>query len=61
MGLASEIADGRGVPLPLGETARAIYKEAIETEPKLGTKDFSSIYAFLRVVAERREASKDQL
>lgn len=59
MGLASEIADGRGVPLPLGETAKAIYKEAIEIEPKMGTKDFSSIYAFLRAVSERREARKE--
>lgn len=48
MGLASNIAQQRKSPLPLGEAAEEIYAKAIEKYPELSSKDFSSVYRFLK-------------
>ena len=47
MGLATEIANQSGSPLPLGEAAKKVYAQAIKEHPALARKDFSSIYRFL--------------
>ena len=60
MGLATDIGDKYGVPLPLGEAAEKIYSEVIEREPELGRKDFSSVYQYLRIGSDR-ESRKGRL
>ncbi|TCD65419.1 hypothetical protein EIP91_002718 [Steccherinum ochraceum] len=57
MGLATEIGDTFGSPLPLGEAAEKIYADVIEQEPELARKDFSSVYQYLRLASDR-EARK---
>ncbi|KAF8184948.1 NAD binding domain of 6-phosphogluconate dehydrogenase-domain-containing protein [Mycena galopus ATCC 62051] len=47
MGLASDIATKTGTALPLGDTARGVYRRMME-QPELARKDFSSVYRFLR-------------
>lgn len=53
MGLATEIGDALGSPLPLGEAAEGIYADVIEQEPELARRDFSSVYQYLRLAADR--------
>ena len=48
MGLASNISRQRKSPLPLGEAAEEIYAKAIEKYSELASKDFSSVYRFLK-------------
>lgn len=48
MGLASNVAQQMKSPLPLGEAAKEIYAKAIERRPELGSRDFSSVYRFLK-------------
>lgn len=48
MGLASDVANQRQSPLPLGEAAKAIYSTVVEQSPELANKDFSSVYRFLK-------------
>lgn len=48
MGLASNVAQQRKSPLPLGEAAKEIYAKAIERCPELASRDFSSVYRFLK-------------
>lgn len=48
MGLASNVAEQQGSPLPLGEAAKEIYSRIIKEKPELSTKDFSSVYRFLK-------------
>ncbi|KAF8797846.1 hypothetical protein BYT27DRAFT_7123847 [Phlegmacium glaucopus] len=48
MGLASNVAQQRKSPLPLGEAAKEIYAKAIEKRPELASRDFSSVYRFLK-------------
>jgi 3-hydroxyisobutyrate dehydrogenase len=48
MGLASDVANQRQSPLPLGEAAKAIYSAVVEQSPELANKDFSSVYRFLK-------------
>jgi len=48
MGLASNVAQQRKSPLPLGEAAKEIYAKAVERRPELGSRDFSSVYQFLK-------------
>ncbi|KDQ60615.1 hypothetical protein JAAARDRAFT_151144 [Jaapia argillacea MUCL 33604] len=52
MGLATDVGKSSGSPLPLGEAAETIYKHILEKEPELSRKDFSSVYRYLRKVAE---------
>jgi len=49
MGLATEIANQAGSPLPLGEAAESIYAQVIKEQPGLARKDFSSVYRFLEM------------
>jgi 3-hydroxyisobutyrate dehydrogenase len=51
MGLATEIANQSGSPLPLGEAAKNIYAQVIKEQPALARKDFSSVYYFLETLA----------
>ena len=53
MGLATEIGDTFGSPLPLGEAAEKIYADVVEQEPQLARKDFSSVYLYLRLAGDR--------
>lgn len=53
MGLATEVADLTGCSVPMGEAAERIYAEVIEAEPELATKDFSSVYKYLRITADQ--------
>ncbi|KAF8969876.1 3-hydroxyisobutyrate dehydrogenase [Flammula alnicola] len=48
MGLASDVAQHRRSPLPLGEAAKAIYTKIVQERPELANKDFSSVYRYLR-------------
>ncbi|KXN90482.1 3-hydroxyisobutyrate dehydrogenase, mitochondrial [Leucoagaricus sp. SymC.cos] len=48
MGLATEIATKNNTPLPLGELAEALYAKSIKEQPELATRDFSSIYKYLK-------------
>lgn len=48
IGLASNIAQQRKSPLPLGEAAKEIYDKAIKKLPELASRDFSSVYRFLK-------------
>ena len=57
MGLASELANKFGSPLPLGEAAEAIYAKVTQETPDLARKDFSSVYRYFQTAAmERRNA-----
>jgi 3-hydroxyisobutyrate dehydrogenase len=48
MGLASDVAQQRKSSLPLGEAAKEIYIQAIKKHPELASRDFSSVYRFLK-------------
>jgi len=48
MGLASNVAQQKKSPLPLGEAAKEIYAKAIKQHPELASRDFSSVYRFLK-------------
>lgn len=48
MGLATEIAKKNNSALPLGEAAEELYEKAIQDQPELAARDFSSIYKYLR-------------
>lgn len=48
MGLATDIAKKNNSPLPLGEAAEALYGNSIRDQPELATRDFSSIYKYLK-------------
>jgi 3-hydroxyisobutyrate dehydrogenase len=48
MGLATEIAKKNHSPLPLGELAEALYAKSIQEQPELATRDFSSVYKYLK-------------
>jgi 3-hydroxyisobutyrate dehydrogenase len=48
MGLATDIASSVGSALPMARMAEMIYAKAIETNPELAGKDFSSIYNYLK-------------
>lgn len=48
MGLASNVAQQKKSPLSLGEAAKEIYAKAIEQRPELASRDFSSVYRFLK-------------
>ncbi|KAI0831144.1 3-hydroxyisobutyrate dehydrogenase [Trametes gibbosa] len=49
MGLATDLADSTGTPLPLGNAAEKIYADVVSEDPELSNKDFSSVYRYLRV------------
>ncbi|KAF4614840.1 hypothetical protein D9613_002890 [Agrocybe pediades] len=53
MGLASNVAEKEGTPLPLGTAARDIYATIVEKQPELSTKDFSSVYRYLEQRVEK--------
>lgn len=53
MGLATEAGDMLSCPLPMGEAAEKMYAEVIQAEPDLANKDFSSVYKYLRLSADR--------
>lgn len=48
MGLATDLADSTGSPLPLGKKAEKIYADVVSEDPELSQKDFSSVYRYLR-------------
>jgi len=52
MGLASNVAQKQRSPLPLGEAAQEIYSQVVRQQPELSTKDFSSVYRFLKNSAQ---------
>jgi len=52
MGLATNIADKFGSPLPLGQAAESIYADVIKQQPALSRKDFSAVYQYLRIAAQ---------
>ncbi|OBZ75658.1 3-hydroxyisobutyrate dehydrogenase, mitochondrial [Grifola frondosa] len=47
MGLAKDLAESIGSPLPLGEAAESIYADVVREDPELANKDFSSVYRYL--------------
>ncbi|KAF7966847.1 hypothetical protein HWV62_36895 [Athelia sp. TMB] len=47
MGLATDIANETGSPLPLAHAAEMIYSAMLESHPELARKDFSSVYRYL--------------
>lgn len=49
MGLATDLAEGAGCPLPMGQVAEKIYADVVSEDPELANKDFSSVYRYLRV------------
>lgn len=49
MGLATDLAESTGIPLPLGNAAEKIYADVVSEDPELANKDFSSVYRYLRV------------
>ncbi|OJT08686.1 3-hydroxyisobutyrate dehydrogenase, mitochondrial [Trametes pubescens] len=49
MGLATDLAESTGIPLPLGNVAEKIYADVVSEDPELANKDFSSVYRYLRV------------
>lgn len=53
MGLATEAGDALRCPLPMGEAAEKMYKEVVAAEPELADKDFSSVYKYLRLSADK--------
>ncbi|KAJ4488403.1 3-hydroxyisobutyrate dehydrogenase [Lentinula aciculospora] len=58
MGLASNVAALAGCPVPLGQTAEALYARMIEERPDLARKDFSSVYRFLEKAMEEGNTVK---
>jgi 3-hydroxyisobutyrate dehydrogenase len=48
MGLATDVAQQRQSPLPLGEAAKEIYTRVVQQRPELAGKDFSSVYRYLQ-------------
>ncbi|KAI0064704.1 3-hydroxyisobutyrate dehydrogenase [Artomyces pyxidatus] len=52
MGLATDVSQASGSPLPLAEAAGRIYQDAVRLHPELGKKDFSSVYQYLQRAAE---------
>lgn len=52
MGLATDIGTSSGSILPLADAAENIYAEMLKQHPDLATKDFSSVYLFLRKAAK---------
>ncbi len=52
MGLATEIAKKNNSALPLGEAAEALYDKAIQDQPELATRDFSSVYKYLQAKSQ---------
>jgi 3-hydroxyisobutyrate dehydrogenase len=52
MGLATESADKYHVPLTLGKVAQEMYRLAMQTNPSLSRKDFSSVYQYLESRAD---------
>lgn len=58
MGLASNVANLAGCPIPLGEVAQTIYSQMIKEHPDLARKDFSSVYEYLRRAMEEGKAVK---
>jgi 3-hydroxyisobutyrate dehydrogenase len=53
MGLAADVAERAKSPLPLAKAAQRIYATAIQREPYLERKDFSSVYLYLQKAAEK--------
>ncbi|OSD01667.1 3-hydroxyisobutyrate dehydrogenase [Trametes coccinea BRFM310] len=51
MGLATDLAESTGIPLPMGHAAEKIYADVVSEDPELANKDFSSVYRYLRVAA----------
>ncbi|KAI0646903.1 6-phosphogluconate dehydrogenase [Trametes meyenii] len=51
MGLATDLAESTGAPLPLGQVAERVYADVISEDPEVSNKDFSSVYRYLRVSA----------
>ena len=49
MGLATDLAEATGTPLPLGNAAEKIYADVVSEDAELANKDFSSVYRYLRV------------
>lgn len=47
LGLATESAERYNAPLILGKIAQETYREAMQIDPKLARKDFSSIYKLI--------------
>ena len=60
MGLATDLAEATGCPLPMGQLAEKVYADIIEDEPEYAKKDFSSVYQYLRVSADE-ESRKGRL
>ncbi|RPD65982.1 3-hydroxyisobutyrate dehydrogenase [Lentinus tigrinus ALCF2SS1-7] len=48
MGLATDLADANGSPLPMGQLAEKVYADVVSEYPELENKDFSSVYRYLR-------------
>ena len=48
MGLATDLAESTGIPLPMGHAAEKIYADVVSEDPELANKDFSSVYRYLR-------------
>ena len=49
MGLATDLAEAIGSPLPMGQAAERIYADVVSEDEELANKDFSSVYRYLRV------------
>ncbi|KAI0747971.1 3-hydroxyisobutyrate dehydrogenase [Daedaleopsis nitida] len=49
MGLATDLAQAIGSPLPMGQAAERIYADVVSEDQELANKDFSSVYRYLRV------------
>jgi 3-hydroxyisobutyrate dehydrogenase len=58
LGLATNIGNSWGVPLHLGEAAETIYGEVTKQHPGLASRDFSSVYLFLKEAAERMKKAQ---
>ncbi|EMD38564.1 hypothetical protein CERSUDRAFT_113742 [Gelatoporia subvermispora B] len=54
MGLAKDIAQSVGSPLPIGEVAQEIYANVVQEDPELASKDFSSVYRYLRMAGNAK-------
>ena len=48
MGLATDLAEATGCPLPMGQLAEKVYADVVSEDPELANKDFSSVYRYLR-------------
>ncbi|KAH8108154.1 3-hydroxyisobutyrate dehydrogenase [Cristinia sonorae] len=57
MGLATEIADAYSTPLPMGEAAENMYADVVTQVPELAKRDFSSVYRYLQLSAERKQVA----